>query len=731
MAYHSLYIWLVLIISILVDVAILLRMAKRNRGRISSPSDVRIHGKYSPILTTIRAIWNNVRGINLITPPSAIEWKKVKDVNITESNNHYDAWTAVEIFIIMIWGLYFTFPFLNKHPDVIPGGREYASHIQSHHLWTRFRQCGLCAMWNGSIQGGSPAFSDAHGSMLHPLIVITTLFAGVSNGAKLSLIGAFLLAGLAQWWLGWILGLGRVVRVWSALIAIAGGNLAAKLDVGMFGGVISAACLTLVISTIILLSKKRDRRSTVILGVSIALFILSGQGYFQIGFLFISPSILFLFPSDSSQELIFIKRLAQAGLIGLLLSAPLLVPLLHFLPQFGKLTDSDFGSVQPLMYLPLNLVIQDHRFLVNESLSKLPYPAIYGNFIGWVPVILAIFTLGRGRTSMEARIIRYMFVSSILSFWFGSAQPIKWCIKYIPIPLINNRLIGIRFPSLFAGMAIPMIAGLAAIGLDILIHHKYLMPELMKETKSMGIRRYRLDLRWILIIPLFISLRDAFLFSKPYIQTTVQNPYIMQINKALLTTDLQWVNPPYGEHAYMEPGIGMGLKFAIGTHAWFWRGRVLPKPFAEATYGNLPPGVNDFIQVGSIKIFRWPSGREYARVIDTGRSKTTVCEAHGIGGDIDVVCKNQYPGTLIVKENNWTGWYAKSNGNPAPLLPGQWISITIPAGENRVSLRYRPWDVPTGIGLSVVGMFLAIYLWLAKQPMKSRINHTKTNTNTG
>jgi hypothetical protein len=362
-------------------------------------------------------------------------------------------------------------------------------------------------MWNGSIQGGSPSFADAHGSMLHPLVIITTLIAGVSNGAKLALVGAFLLAGLAQWWLGWILGLGRVARVWSSLIATAGGNLAARLEVGMFGGIIAGACVILVISAIITLVKKPNRRSSVLLGIALTLIILSGQGYVQIGLLFISLAVLFLLPPNRTQKCMLFKRLAQAGLISFLLSAPLLIPLLHFLPQFDKLTDYNFKSIQPLMYLPLNLVIRDHNYLKNESLLKLPYPSIYGNFVGWVPVILAIFALGKGRTLQEGRILRFLIASTVLAFWFGSAQPIKWTIAHIPFPFINDRLIGLRFPPLFAGLAIPMLVTLAAIGLDILISLRCPKLELQLKKPSPDTHPIIVNLHWILVIPLDCSSR--------------------------------------------------------------------------------------------------------------------------------------------------------------------------------------------------------------------------------
>jgi hypothetical protein len=705
---------LVLVLAILADVAVLRRLAKQNSNRMACPDDVQILGRYSPFLTWFRIIWTNIR--SHVSISLSIEWKRTDHAIKTESQSNSIARATLEILIILIWGLFLTFPFMNMNSAVVPAGREYASHIQSHHLWTRFQKCGLCAMWNGSIQGGSPAFSDAHGSMLHPLIVITTFLAGVTNGAKLALVSAFLLAGLAQWWLSWLLGLGRVPRVWSAMMAIAGGNMAARLEVGMFGGIISASYLILVITTIILLSKKLDHRSAILLGIALALLFLSGQGYIQIGFLLISPAILFLFPSDRYQKYRFGVRLAQAGLISLLLSAPLLIPFLHFLPQFGKLTDDSFKSIQPLMYLPLNLVIRDHTFFVNESLSKLPYPSIYGNFIGWVPAILAVFTLGKGRTSLERRTTRFLFASVLLAFWFGSAQPFTWSIRHIPFPFLNDRLAGIRFPSLFAGLAVPMLISLAAIGLDILLHHRWLKPELLLGCFPLKNHHFGVDLHWILAIPIFLSLRDTYLFDKEYIQTTIQSPYIVQVNKALLTSDLQWVNSPYGEHIFMESGIGMGLKYAIGTHAWFWKYRDFPEPMVEATYGDLPPGVNDFQKVGSIKIFKWPPGREYARVFHPHGINSTVCHAYGTGGNIDVLCSTHINGTLIVKENSWSGWNVKLDGNPVPLQQSQWLSIFLPAGEHQISFRYRPWDVPLGIGFSLLGLFISIILWVKKEP---------------
>lgn len=59
-------------------------------------------------------------------------------------------------------------------------------------------ECGACALWNGSVRGGAPAFVDPHASLLHPLVFIPTLLLGVIAGSKGTLVAAFFCHGAAQ-----------------------------------------------------------------------------------------------------------------------------------------------------------------------------------------------------------------------------------------------------------------------------------------------------------------------------------------------------------------------------------------------------------------------------------------------------------------------------------------------------------------------------------------------------
>jgi len=124
--------------------------------------------------------------------------------------------------------------------------------------------------------------------------------------------------------------------------------------------------------------------------------------------------------------------------------------------------------------------------------------------------------------------------------------------------------------------------------------------------------------------------------------------------------------------------------------------------------------------VAGVQIVAAPPGQEYAAVQHAAGLRT-VCSGHGTGGDIDVACNLPAPGVLTVKENAWSGWHATAANGKLPLLPGQWLSVPLPAGTSTVRFRYRPWDVPLGILLCIAGGGLAVRTWLRDgQPAASR-----------
>lgn len=631
---------------------------------------------------------------------------------------------AAEVLIILAWTIALTSPYLNLDRDIVPSGREFLHHIHGHHIWGRALNCGQCALWNGSVRGGYPALVDPQSSALHPLVMLTTLGWGVINGSKLSLVGAFLMAGLAQWWLGRVVGVGHVAAVWGGCMAVAGGHLAGRMEHGLFPLVISTAACSLVFPPLILLARSGSRRAAVLLGLTLALALIAGQGYLQITLAFLLPAALLMIRFDREHLSLMFRRFALAGVLALLLAAPFLVPFAHFLPEFSKLADTGLPAAQPLAFVPLNLVINDASFFQSDILHKYPYTSIYVIFVGWIPVLLAVVAL-RGSWHWWGRgVIAFLLAAMLLAFLLASALPLFWLMALFPA--LTPSLEGLRFIPLASILAVPPLLTLSMIGLQQVLDWPWprFRLELPQREQQAAENLPCISTRWLMAVPLVLALTTAQSFGSQWIATNEIEPLLYEEIELLRTPDLQWVGTPYAGQFWVQPSIGRGLKLSEGTQVWYWANREIPMPVRFAfyvgdgegmtSYGELPAGSRLLKQSGELLIYDAPPGAEYAAVVHPD-GRRTICQAYGTGGDINVRCDLPEKGILTVKENNWTGWQSTTARGPLSIGSGQWLTVELAAGEQTVRFRYRPWDAWIGIGLWLAGVAAAWYNWEASQ----------------
>jgi hypothetical protein len=618
---------------------------------------------------------------------------------------------GLEILILLVWTLVVTRPYQNFDSRIVPAGRELLSTIQIHHIWEWAKECGVCSLWYGGSSGGFPAFVDPQASPLNPLVIISTLLWGVINGSKVVLIASFFIAGIGQWWLGLELGLGRIARLWTAGMAVAAGHLAARMDLGAFSLVLSEASAALIFPAVVRLTQTRSRQAIVLLAFSLAFVAVSGNGYMQVGLAMVLPLGIYFLAQNRRDLKQIALRFGKAVGIAILLAGPFLLPFLHFLPKFGKDFDLSFRGSQPFPYVPLNLVIRDTDFFVKEVLGKPPWPSHYINFVGWVAVLFAVVGLLWTRKNVERRAAYFLGVTAFFSLWISSGTPLAWLVKIIKIKPIIQLIGGFRYPAFIAGLAVTPLLGLAAIGLDRLIETWRSKLRIRIETKDAVQFDRSLDLRWLLAIPLILSLHQAYGFGRPWIRSMKIEPFVNNVISALETPDTQWVNVPWGEHFFVEPAIGKGLKLSPDFfRTWHWSDRPQPEPILEASRGGPEEGMIEIVQVEGIHIHRAVSNREYA-VIEHPDGSRTVCHANATGGKIDVDCGMASEGTLLVKENRWSGWRAYIDDERARLQENPWLSVKVPAGTHEISFHYRPWDVLLGVGFFVVGFVISVVLW--------------------
>ncbi len=608
---------------------------------------------------------------------------------------------VLEIGLVLLWTLWVGRAYLNMDPRQWPLGREFGMAIQPHYIWTQLLQCGTCVLWNGGWNGGSPTFVELHAAVAHPLVVVSTVLLGGVNGAKVALLGSLVMAGVAQWWLARAMGVGQVARLWGACLVVSAGHLAGRMEHGTVGLVISTAACSLVLAPALQVARRGRRRDIVLMAVTLALALVAGQGYLQIGLILgILPLYTLFFLNSQGDG----WARARAFLLGLgltpLLAGVFLVPLAHFWPQFGKELDVTFQTVQPLAYIPFNFVIADSSFYQSTTLGKQPFGYLYMNYVGWIPVVLALIAV-RLAPKEKGRLLLFCGLAIAVALLMAGGIPFR-----LLVPLVPDLAAGMRSLPVLAGLATPFLIALAAWGLDELLKRRW--PILAFESPS-GAHRLRISTMAI-VVPVLVlaSLLSVYRFSRGWLSTLPPQEMAYQVVDAARTESTQWVAMPYGEHFWPVMAAEAGLKLTNVVRPSHWRNRQLPLPYVQAERNLAPPGelratIEDIYVVEQ-------AANPYA-FVETS-SGVVPCQARAQGGAIEVACDAPAGGTLVVRENAWTGWQAWRDGQRVPLVrDSQWLSAEAPPGRHAYQFRYRPWDVWLGAALSVLGLLLAVVLW--------------------
>ncbi|HSB91049.1 MAG TPA: hypothetical protein VLD63_13610 [Anaerolineales bacterium] len=658
------------------------------RGRLPSyPQEERVavFGTYSPLLTWIKMAVNT-----RIDEATGLPSRSVLSAS---------AGYVLELAAIGVWTLWVGRTLLDFRPVIWPAGREFGIDVYAFHFWEQLKQCGLCSLWNGGLNGGAPFLADPFTGYLHPLPALATLLAGVVNGAKITILASFFLAGLGQWWIAKVIGLSRWARVWTALMATSGAYLVGRVELGSVADPLSASAAILTLAAALDLALNRNRKAALRLALVLGLALLSGHGYYQLALIGWIPWVFLLILTPEGRPHPVWREFALAAALAVMVAAVFLVPFLHFWPQMQKGVDATFQESQPLEYIPINLVVHDWEFLSAPVLGKTPYPYLHTLFIGWPAVVLAVVALARARKA-DRRLLVALSLGALTMMWGASGEPMRWLVGWLPV------LAGFRHIANIAAMAVPAILALAGYGLDRLLELD--LPHVQVGLNTSNDRtRVSASLAWLLVIPIGWSLRTSEQFDRSFL-VTIDRTGVYQGVGALSTSRLEWVSFPYGEHYWIEAGLGAGLKVTGVASPWAWKGRMQPPPRLVATRDPISDGRLPTAFLNEVPIYEDPSA-EYAYV-DVG-SGAVPCAAQGNGGDIQVTC-NSPGGHLVVRENGWTGWTATVNGQRAALEQGQWLAVDVPGGTVQVGFGYRPLDAALGVALSLAGLTLMTVLWI-------------------
>jgi hypothetical protein len=619
-------------------------------------------------------------------------------------SNHQLIYNFLELVPAFLLASYISAPYLDFRGSSIISGYEYILVTISHYVWDFLPKCGACVFWNGYLNGGMPAFAEMHGAVLHPLVILTTLIWGVTNGSKIIAFLSIAISGIASWWTGKELGSSRIARIWISLLGVVGGHIIGRLDAGNIVLALSVATASLLLPMTIRLNKKITTRRIAVLAVLLALTWVSGQGYIQLGVIVgWFPAFLFLLLTRSSTDQTKIIAFGKSILISIVLCGIFFLPTVHFMNQMDKYTMEDFKSMQPLNYIALNFVINDPGLFSQSFLGMDGFPYEHINYIGWIPVIFAVIALFLVKRDEDDHIIGSLLLSVVLLLIFTSRESMVFLKEYIP------SITKLRAFSVATNLMVPPILGLAALGFDRVFSMEW--PRIIKLDSPKSEPGLSLSVKWLVLIPLLIiSFKDIIPFAQNYIH--LRDIKIPSQELAFLGSDnAQWSTPPNAD--WFPDLMADSRKVIMTDRSWNWKNRERLSGYLQLV--NNPD--NNPIE-GRI------SRQEYYDVVKhdleyfsyiSSDNETSYCNSVSNGGYIDVFCDSPFAGNLIVHNYQWSGWYAWIDGKPTHILSGDWLSVNAPAGNHVYSFRYFPWDVYVGGGITIIGLIIVLFMVIKKE----------------
>lgn len=320
-------------------------------------------------------------------------------------------------------------------------------------------------LWNPFLMTGFPHAGDFFNHFWNPISTIPILLWGGINGLKVSIFLTFIIAGAGQWAFGYVIGLRRLFRVWSAILFMISGGLALLWRVGWLALLLGIAWFPWCFATLLRALQKPTIPRIAFSSLAIFMVVSTGSGYY-LAYLFVCLaviSIVDLLRAKPRNRLVKIRSIVLIVLLSAALSAVVIVPYLdnfHYTARdAGFDVEQDFS--QPIQYGLINYIIYTFEWFDTNILGTAGGWNWF--YIGWLPVAaLAFIPLAFSRSRRQRwTILMNGVLFLILMMWFANRySPIKQIYEWLPILYI------FRFPNRLLILATSPLLILSAQGLE-------------------------------------------------------------------------------------------------------------------------------------------------------------------------------------------------------------------------------------------------------------------------
>lgn len=615
---------------------------------------------------------------------------------------------------VIAFAVWISKPFLWAQPwSVRPAGGDYTVSVQGRFFWDRVQECGLCALWNGNIRGGSPALIDTSSDFLHPIAAIPTILLGVVDGSRISIVACVMLSALGSWWLASVLGTGWLARSYAGCLGAAGGHLLGRLDFGLVVLMTSIATASLLVPASITFARRLDRRRTAVLGSLLGATVISGQAYVQVGVVLLAPLILILFAQRRHIWRLATLRLLQVATLAFFLASLVLLPTMHYYHLIGKDLDPYFSRAQPFQFVLRNLVIGDRSYFESPTFrGDQGFPAWYSNYIGWVAIVFAI--IGVASLWRQSRHEALFLVTTTLgALWLGSSALFIWISSVPALEPLHETVQQLRTASNIANLAVPPLIGLSACGVEWTKHRldqRFRLRLTLKFPTTQIRPRLTIGLGLLVIVPVFASIDAVVESSQQWLRFEGNVSPSSELASALRSDELRWIELSNPDPAIILAGLENDLDLADAWRPWRIEPERLPDPAIVLSLDSDLAGFHRIPAPTDIAVLARDDGNPYAR-LQSANGDVVDCVARGLGGRISVTCPAGIAGELVVQQRYVDGWTAETGSSLPVRDQDGWLTTTLDGSGQPVEFRYRSPYFRSSLALTAAGTLWALW-WI-------------------
>jgi hypothetical protein len=621
---------------------------------------------------------------------------------------------------------------------------------------------GEIPLWDPYMLTGFPHMGDLLGHFWNPVATLPVLLWGGVNGMKVSIFLTFIVAGLGQWLFGYVVGLRRVFRVWSAVLFMLSGGLALLWRVGWYELLVGAAWFPWCFGLYLYALRKHSWASIFLVSAAIFMVISTGGGYypFYLAVCLLLMFIVMVLLAVPEERVRMMRTSALVVLFSLGLSAVILLPSAQVYRLSGRDVPQDVAQnfSQPIEYGLANFVIHAPEWFNSSALGTASGWNWF--YIGWLPLAalmlapLAFSRLPRRRWAILVSGILFL----VLMMWFANRYtPVKKIYDWVPF------LYNLRFPNRLLIVATSPLLILAAQGLEYLYRlSKAWSRDLQLVYSPAGSKRRVFHARILVILAwvilLFSTLSTVYHVNKEFAFIDQRiDPKSFAVLRWLKDYDksLYYVNIGGGAIYWNWTPAAYSLEMPVINFLYSRHIRAQESqqadysPFiARAKYqisliDQTAPANSKLVhEADGIMVWQVPDVLPYAFSVspkliqeyshlETDRVAPVKVRLNGTNQVIARGSPRKEGEVLVVLMSNFPGWKLSIDGRPAQVTSyNGYLGAKMLPGEHVYQFYYQPTPYFVGAGISLLTLlfFAVVFLWGPIQLRLRKVRLAKVST---